>query len=188
MTGEDPVGGPAADNGSDDEEIWRDLVARFDAPAGDAGAAPWPELEDLTPKPRPAPARTLPPTETLAPTEPPGAEPPAEPVKRAGEAGGRDEKTSRGPRDWPVAATGEDHFVPPAPPPLPKIDPVTKCAWAALFGGPAYLLIATAAGWSVPGIAAFCAVAAFVGGFAVLVLRMDDGPPRDSGPDDGAVV
>jgi hypothetical protein len=172
VTGEDPVGGRAADNSSDDEEIWRDLVARFDAPAGDAGAVPWPELEDLTPKPLPAPARTLPPAETL---------PSPETVKQEGEV-------SRRPREWPVRAEEEDHFVPPPPPPLPKVDPVTKGAWAALFGGPAYLLIATAAGWSVPGIAAFCAVAAFVGGFAVLVLRMDDGPPRDSGPDDGAVV
>ena len=33
------------------------------------------------------------------------------------------------------------------------------------------------------------AVAAFVGGFAILVLRMDNGGgPRDSGPDDGAIV
>jgi hypothetical protein len=98
-----------------------------------------------------------------------------------------------GPRD--VTRTGEgqpdpgdEHFVPPPPPPMPKIDPVSKGAWVALFGGPSYLLIATAAGWSVSGLAAFLAVAAFVGGFAILVLRMDNGGPRDSGPDDGAVV
>ena len=86
----------------------------------------------------------------------------------------------------------EAHFVPPTPPPLPKLDPVAKGAWAALFGGPAYLVAATAAGWSVPGIAAFFAVAAFVTGFAILVLRMNESP--GSGPggpddgDDGAVV
>ena len=166
MTGEDPAGGPAAGNGSDDEEIWQDLVARFDAPAAELGSAPWPEQEDLAPKPQPVQARTL---------------PPAEPVRR-------EAQPPAGPRDWPAPAQEEEHFVPPPPPPLPKIDPVTKGAWLALFGGPAYLLVATAAGWSVPGIAAFLAVAAFVGGFAILVLRMDDGPPRDSGPDDGAVV
>jgi hypothetical protein len=82
----------------------------------------------------------------------------------------------------------EEHYVPPPPPPLPKLDPLTKGAWAGLFGGPAYLLIATAVGWTVPAVAAFCAIAAFVGGFAVLVLRMGGEPPRDSGPDDGAVV
>jgi hypothetical protein len=92
----------------------------------------------------------------------------------------------------PAPENDEEHFIPPPPPPLPKLDPVTKGAWAALFGGPGYLIAATAAGWSVPGIAAFCAVAAFVTGFAILVLRMND--PPGSGPgdpddgDDGAVV
>lgn len=82
----------------------------------------------------------------------------------------------------------DDHYVPPPPPPLPSLDPVAKGAWAALFGGPGYLLLAVMVGWPVPGWAAFCAVAAFVGGFATLVVRMGDQPPRDSGPDDGAVV
>jgi hypothetical protein len=89
-------------------------------------------------------------------------------------------------RRAPQGAAPEDndeHFVPPPPPPLPKLDPITKGAWAALFGGPGYLVVATAAGWSVPGIAAFCAVAAFVTGFAILVLRMND--PGPGGPDDG---
>jgi hypothetical protein len=83
----------------------------------------------------------------------------------------------------PVPEDDEGHFVPPAPPPLPKLDPIAKGAWAALFGGPAYLVVATAAGWSVPGIAAFFAVAAFVTGFAILVLRMNE--PAPGGPDDG---
>jgi hypothetical protein len=80
----------------------------------------------------------------------------------------------------------EEHFTPPAPPPLPKLDPIAKGAWAALFGGPGYLVVATAVGWSVSGIAAFCAVAAFVTGFAILVLRMNEPPgPGPDGPDDG---
>jgi hypothetical protein len=83
----------------------------------------------------------------------------------------------------PAQEDDDGHFIPPAPPPLPKLDPVAKGAWAALFGGPGYLVVATAAGWSVPGIAAFCAVAAFVTGFAILVLRMND--PGPGGPDDG---
>jgi hypothetical protein len=85
--------------------------------------------------------------------------------------------------------TDDEHFVPPAPPPLPRLDPLTKGAWAALFGGPGYLVVATAAGWSVPGLAAFCAVAAFVAGFAILVLRMNEpGPGGPDDGDDGAVV
>ena len=92
-------------------------------------------------------------------------------------------------RGMPQDDPDEDHFVPPTPPPLPKLDPVTKGAWLALFGGPGYLVLATAAGWSIPGLAAFCAVAAFVAGFAILVLRMhepDSERPDDN--DDGAVV
>ncbi len=83
----------------------------------------------------------------------------------------------------------EEHYIPPVPPPLPKLDPLAKGAWAALFGGPGYLVVATVAGWSVSGFAAFCAVAAFVAGFAILVLRMNDpGPGGPDDGDDGAVV
>jgi hypothetical protein len=83
----------------------------------------------------------------------------------------------------------DEHYIPPPPPPLPALDPVAKGAWTALFGGPAFLLVTTTAGWSVPGWATFSAVAAFIGGFAMIVARMGDRPPRDSGPDDnGAVV
>ena len=89
----------------------------------------------------------------------------------------------------PLPPAGDDeHYVPPAPPPLPRLDPVTKGAWVALFGGPGYLLLAVLLGWVVPSWAGFCAVAAFVGGFATLVVRMGDRPPGDSGSDDGAVV
>jgi hypothetical protein len=90
------------------------------------------------------------------------------------------------PRQVPadVPAADDEHFVPPTPPPLPKLDSITKGAWAALFGGPGYLVVATAAGWSVSGIAAFCAVAAFVTGFVLLVLRMNE-PGPGGGPDDG---
>jgi hypothetical protein len=89
----------------------------------------------------------------------------------------------------PLPPVGDDeHYVPPVPPPLPRLDPVSKGAWAALFGGPGYLLLAVLLGWVVPSWAAFCAVGAFVGGFATLVVRMGDRPPGDSGPNDGAVV
>jgi hypothetical protein len=103
-------------------------------------------------------------------------------------------RTIRGPVARGVPAGGapaddDEHYVPPAPPPLPKLDPVAKGAWAGLFGGPGYLVVATAAGWSVSGLAAFCAVAAFVAGFAIIVLRMHDpGPGGPDDGDDGAVV
>ncbi|MFC7107288.1 hypothetical protein ACFQQB_46910 [Nonomuraea rubra] len=58
----------------------------------------------------------------------------------------------------------EGHFEPPPPPPLPKLDLPTKLAWVALFGGPAYLLVAAMASWHMEGWALFTAVAAFIGG------------------------
>jgi hypothetical protein len=92
-------------------------------------------------------------------------------------------------RQAPVPPADDEHFVPPTPPPLPKLDSITKGAWAALFGGPGYLVVATVVGWSVSGIAAFCAVAAFITGFALLVLRMNEpGPGGPDDGDDGAVV
>ena len=113
------------------------------------------------------------------------------PERRAAAHGTRARRirARRAPQE-PAPEDDGEHFVPPPPPPLPKLDPVTKGAWAALFGGPGYLVVATAAGWSVPGIAAFCAVAAFVTGFAILVLRMNEPGPGgpDEGDDDGAVV
>jgi hypothetical protein len=177
------AGGNAAGDG--EEATWLDLIARFDAPASDEGDVPWPEREGLGGPVHvtPTPPAVLP--DTL-PGEPPanqGLDRPAvtEPWPRLG--------AGFGPRDTTEPEDrAKEHFVPPPPPPLPKLDPVTKGAWIALFGGPFYLLIATALGWQVSGLAAFLAVAAFVGGFVVLVLRMDSGGPRDSGPDDGAVV
>ena len=86
-----------------------------------------------------------------------------------------------------TAGDEEERYVPPPAPPL-RLDPVAKGAWAALFGGPGYLLLATILGWQVTGWAALLAITAFVGGFAVVFLRLGDGPPRDDGPDNGAVV
>ena len=63
---------------------------------------------------------------------------------------------------------------------------MTRVAWIALLGGPIYLVASVFLGWEVPSWAAFVAVAAFIGGFVALVLRMGDEPPDDD--DNGAVV
>jgi hypothetical protein len=80
----------------------------------------------------------------------------------------------------------EGHYEPPPPPPLPTGDPTTRVAWLCLVGGPLYILATVVFRWNAPGWAAFLAVAAFIGGFVTLVLRMGD-EPRD-GDDDGAIV
>jgi hypothetical protein len=211
VSGSEVTGGLPAGSG-DDEAAWRDLVARFDAPV--LADKTWPEREDLATADPDGSNRDG--TGSDGTGSDAADRDAGDRDSGGGDAGEREERTgssraaraetdtlpgfgplpasetvtfSSAPRDWTeVPAPEDEHFIPPPPPPLPSIDPVTKGAWAALFGGPAYLLIATAAGWTVPGIAAFCAVAAFVGGFAVLVLRMDDGPRDSGGPDDGAVV
>jgi hypothetical protein len=176
-----------AGDARDAEAVWRDLVANYATSEPPAGApAPWPEREDL-PGPGGPPGGCTPGegTEPTVPGQPAaGTDPvpgviPAPPVSRI--------IRPASPAPLPPA-DDDEHFVPPEPPPLPRLDPVSKGAWLALFGGPAYLLFAVLMGWEVPSVAAFCAVAAFVGGFATLVVRMQDRPPTDSGPDDGAVV
>ena len=82
----------------------------------------------------------------------------------------------------------DDRYIPPPTPPLPKLDPMVKGAWTALFGGPAYLFVATLLSWQVPGWAELAAIIAFVAGFTILVIRLGDGPSRRDGPDQGAVV
>jgi hypothetical protein len=196
---------------NEEEAAWLDLIAHYDAPAGASSSGrPWPERENLaennsatipgataatrTPEApqakggtRPAPMDQPFGADLTAPTEPdltspgrlsgPGASQPGRPAGPAPER-----RSPTGPE------MQEEHYFPPPPPPLPKLDPLAKGAWAALFGGPAYLLIATAVGWTVPAVAAFFAIGAFVGGFAVLVMRMGDEPRDGDGPDDGAVV
>lgn len=193
-----------------EEAAWQDLVAHYATPAAADGVpAPWPTREDLpgsAPKGQEAAGQDAsgPDTADLDVTGldmagPGGAEldgtPPPGPRlgPRPGPFGGPPPgppqiRIVRPASAAPPPDDDDDHFVPPVPPPLPRLDPITKGAWAALFGGPLYLLVAVMASWQVPDWAAFCAVAAFVGGFATLVVRMGDRPPRDSGPDDGAVV
>jgi hypothetical protein len=169
---------------SNEEAAWRELVAHFEEPAGTDGShIPWPAREDLT-GPFTADRGADP-----ADTDPAGPPPPASADLIPGIIPAPPQaRIVRPATPAPLPGDDDGHYVPPVPPPLPRLDPVTKGAWVALFGGPVYLLVAVMVGWAVPDWGAFCAVAAFVGGFTTLVLRMSDRPPRDSGPDDGAVV
>ena len=211
MTGEGASGGDASGGGvTGDEAAWRDLVARFDMPAGHAAAVPWPDRENLAE--RPLGQRESGQGQESAEEADgqnghagPGrgqGERPGGGAGRAGPASGADRTRvirpatpPRGPdrapdpaADSAAEADDEEHYVPPPPPPLPHLDPVAKGAWTALFGGPAYLVLTSLIGWNVPGWIALLAVMAFVGGFAVVVLRLGDGPSRGQGPDNGAVL
>jgi hypothetical protein len=150
---------------SDEDEVWRQIVASFNEKAEDTSAdQPWPDRENVAVE--------------AGPEDDDAREPVDEPQDEA-----EDE-----PEGSVEAADDEGHYVPPPPPPLPHGDALSRLAWVALFGGPAYLLLAALMTWPMEGWIVFTAVAAFIGGFVTLVVRMGDGPPPDSGWDDGAVI
>ncbi|WP_460370076.1 hypothetical protein [Actinocorallia lasiicapitis] len=147
----------------DDDAIFAQIVAGFgDTPAD----VRWPDEENVRPEP----------DEDDDPVDRTGAMPTARVVFSAEPAQAEE-----------MPEPDEDgHYEPPPPPPLPTGDSTTRLAWLCLVGGPSYILVTVLLGWDSPGWAAFMAVAAFIGGFVTLVLRMGD-EPRD-GDDDGAVI
>jgi hypothetical protein len=162
---------------SGEEAAWRDLVARFDDPAELAPEVPpWPSREDL---PRPVPPAADPIADLDQPPErTSGVFLPADRTRVVRQAGD--------PRSYTPAEEDDEGYVPVPLPPPTKPDAVAKAAWAGLIGGPLYLLVGTFLHWTISGLAAFAAVAAFVGGFVTLVIRLGDRPRDDD--DDGAVL
>ena len=161
---------------SDEDEVWRQIVASFnDTAERDSADQPWPDSENVPAEPV---RRVVRPPEELNDAE----------DEQAARRSQDDEPEDTDKPDDSGEEQDEGHFEPPPPPPLPRLDLTTKIAWVALFGGPAYLLIAALADWRMEGWALFTAVAVFIGGFVALVVRMGDGPPNDSGWDDGAVL
>ena len=78
----------------------------------------------------------------------------------------------------------EDEFVPPTPPPLPKLPPDRLLAWLGLFGSPTVLLVCVVLNVHLVPWLGYLLVAAFIGGFVYLVVKMprrDDIDPWDDG-------
>jgi hypothetical protein len=177
---------------SDEDEVWRQIIASFNEPAEPAlGHQPWPDAENL---PADTARRVLKLPDDAGRTDiEPGAGLAGGADDGPDPGAGNDADPERDPDEESDEARpepdDEGHYVPPPPPPLPKTELSTKIAWVALFGGPAYLLFAAVLGWQMHGWVLFAAVAAFIGGFVALVVRMGDGPgDGDSGWDDGAVI
>jgi hypothetical protein len=80
----------------------------------------------------------------------------------------------------------EERYVPPPPPPLPRVPKDRLAAWIGVLVSPVLLLIAALLRISIPSLAAWALVIAFLGGFGYLVANMPRGP-RDP-YDDGAVL
>jgi hypothetical protein len=88
--------------------------------------------------------------------------------------------------EWdPDAIEEEEHFVPPDPPPLPRLRPGTLFGILLMAVGVVLLAAPTAIGLA-PRVATPLALVAMAAGIGWLVLRMRQGPPPDSGWDDGA--
>ncbi len=154
----------------DEEATWREIVAALRLDGSD-GPPRWPTAEEV---PGGGPPRVV---RRAAPAQPerprPLAEPAAGPVLE--------------PVLEPAPELADEHFEPPPPPPLPRVSSTTAYGVAAILAGALVLLIPTMAGDPVGPALLVLAIAAVLGGFATLVLRMHEGS-EDSGPDDGAVV
>ena len=118
--------------------------------------------------------------------EPPSmTEPPASSAPFGGRFGNLTE--GFGDADDDVFTAEEDEtYEPPPPPPVPRTTPDRFAAWLGVFGAPTVLLTAVILGVTLPTLIGYALVAAFVGGFVYLVVRMPRGP-RDPW-DDGAQV
>lgn len=79
-----------------------------------------------------------------------------------------------------------ERFVPPEPPPLPRLKLPQHLPWIGVFGSPALLVLALFTGLELPVWLGYLMVMAFVGGFVYLVLTMRRGG-RDPW-DDGARI
>ena len=191
MSGPGDVGGEV----SGDEAAWRDLVARFESsPSQATETAPWPDREDLPPEPQATAAE-----QPAEPDSPSADSPAARPATPAGPAdiqaidhhvppdGMRVIRFAGDPRAYTAPEEQDERYKPEPLPPPRRMDAVSKGAWVALIGGPGYLLLGTLLQWTISGVDALVAIAAFVAGFVILVVKMGDRPPRDE-DDDGAVL
>ena len=146
----------------DIDAAWQQVLASLQSPSS-APVPPWPVSEDVD-----APSGTTGDTRVIRPAS-------------AGDAsdGDDDELSVSGGGD----PAEDDHFVPPPPPPFPRLHRKTVAAIASIVVG--LVILATNLDG---GTFTVLAVLAILGGLASLVWRMHDGPPTDSGWDDGAVI
>ncbi|MGH3489066.1 MAG: hypothetical protein ACRDP8_14290 [Actinopolymorphaceae bacterium] len=156
--------GPGGQTTLDEEQAWAAIIAGYDTTAPDV-VPRWPVQEDDT-------------------SEEAGAESASDGSAKAG-AGGAAEQHPAETSSVPPSSTDPEGYVPPPPAPLPRVEPLTKFAWAAFLGGPVLLLLASVAGSYVPSWFVVVGVVCFIAGFLTLVVRMKGGPPDD---EDGAIV
>lgn len=153
-----------------DDLTWAQIVAGYDTPSTTA-VAPWPVYEDVD----------------VAATD--EAEAPTALLPQPEPLGANDEDPSIGRRRTRFEEPDdEDRFVPPKPPPLPRLAVADQLGWLGLIGGPAVLVAAAVFSLTLPSWVTLFAALGFIAGFVSLVVRMDSGEDRYDDPDNGAQV
>ncbi|MEN3359860.1 MAG: hypothetical protein V7637_3842 [Mycobacteriales bacterium] len=155
----------------DEEQIWRQIVASYEAETADP-VPPWPAVED---------------------TDPPGAagtDEDADPDRpRWRRTGDPDAATADPllPGELPPGAPDEEeHYVPPPPPPVPRLSRQAVLALALLLIGLVLVFAPGQVGLEQETGLLF-GVVSILSGAGVLILRLRDSRSDDD-PDDGAVV
>ncbi|WNI25218.1 hypothetical protein [Streptomyces sp. ITFR-16] len=193
--GAPPPEGPTAAGGGetpvDEDAVWKAIVAGYgEEPPDPPGARPFRSIEDLA-LPDDGPLTALDPDKGIGKRPPKPDNPLGSSVVFAPGVGG--------PRDYEPAEpsagdiddeddSGEGHFVPPEPPPLPEADVTAKFAWLAVVGGPVLLLVAVLLQWEMTWWLTTVCVGGFLGGFVTLVARMEHDDEDGDDPGRGAVV
>lgn len=155
-----------------DEEQWASIVANY----GDRAELVDDEPSDAAPEaPAPAPSPNY--FAFPSPNAPNDPNDPSDP--REPREGSEEEEAS-------AAASEDEGFVPPDPPPVPRPDNLRMAAWIGVLGTPVALVIVQLLDLGIAPIVGYAMVIAFLGGFGLLVSQMPSGP-RDP-DDDGARV
>jgi hypothetical protein len=81
-----------------------------------------------------------------------------------------------------------EHYIPPEPPRGPRLDWISRLAWAGVIGGPLVLILVALLNVGSGSRITLLAALGFAAGFLTLVFRMKDRLPTDDTGDDGAVV
>ncbi|NDZ80582.1 hypothetical protein G3I19_19025 [Streptomyces sp. SID10853] len=184
----------------DEEAVWAAIVAAYgEEPADPAGTKPFKSVEDLALLEEGVNADGA---REQEPGEPEPGKPDADAA--SGPASGSDRPLGSsvvfapgvgGPRDHSLPEPSDDglgpsdegHFVQPDPE-LPEADVTAKFAWLAVVGGPVLMILAVVLGWDMTWWLATLGIGGFLGGFAVLVVRMGPEDDDEDDPGRGAVV
>ncbi|MFD7626258.1 hypothetical protein ACFV7Q_09445 [Streptomyces sp. NPDC059851] len=174
----------------DEEAAWAAIVAGYgQEPPDPPGTRPFRPIENL-----------MLPEEDVEPLPPKGEKEPEAPEEETpppplgssvvfapgvGMAGPRDHSLADPDDDADDADEG--HFVQPEPE-LPPADTTAKFAWLAVVGGPVLLLVAVLLQWDMTWWLTTLGIGGFLGGFATLIARMQQGDDEDDDPGRGAVV